>query len=134
MRQSGVKMGITNKEILEEIEFLKKKLPNGEFALLKKAVEDLHDGQDVLKTSIRDLKKQLLDPDDGVVVRVNKNSSFRKDSQEKGPLCQKSFEDMEDTVEDLTEWKGNVTKFIWILLTTMVGLIAKVVYDMVSGV
>ena len=34
-------MAITNKEILEEIEFLKKKLPNGEFALLKKSVEDL---------------------------------------------------------------------------------------------
>tara|TARA_B100000287_G_C20487880_1_gene723832 strand:+ start:197 stop:580 length:384 start_codon:yes stop_codon:yes gene_type:complete len=125
-------MGITNKEILEEIEFLKKKLPNGEFALLKKAVEDLHDGQDTLKTSIRELKKQLLDPDDGVVVRVNRNSEFRRDSQQKGPLCQKSFETMEDTVEDLTEWKGNVTKFIWILLTTMVGLIAKVIYDMLN--
>ena len=39
---------------------------------------------------------------------------------------------MEDTVNDLTEWKANVTKFIWILLTSMVGLIAKVIYDMVG--
>ena len=42
-------MAITNKEILEEIEFLKKKLPNGEFALLKKSVEDLGLGQNSLK-------------------------------------------------------------------------------------
>ena len=36
-------MAITNKEILEEIEKLKKKIPtaNGEFILMKKSVEDL---------------------------------------------------------------------------------------------
>jgi hypothetical protein len=39
---------------------------------------------------------------------------------------------MEDTVKDLTDWKANVTKFVWIMLTTMIGLIAKVVYDMVG--
>ena len=69
-------MAITNKEILDEIEFLKKKMPNGEFALLKKSVEDLSDGQETLKSSIRELKVQLLDPDNGVVVRVNRNSEF----------------------------------------------------------
>ena len=47
-------MAITNKEILDEIEFLKKKMPNGEFALLKKSVEDLSDGQETLKSSIRE--------------------------------------------------------------------------------
>ena len=70
-------MAITNKEILEEKEFLKTKLPNGEFALLKKSVEDLGAGQESLKSSIRELKQQLLDPDNGVVVRVNRNSEFR---------------------------------------------------------
>ena len=125
-------MATTNKEILELVEELKSKMPNGNIALLQKSVEDLKTNQDTLKDSIRDLKKQLLDPDDGVVVRVNRNSEFRKDSQEKGPLCQKSFEEMEDTVQDLTDWKANVTKFIWILLTTMTGLIAKVIYDMVG--
>ena len=123
-------MATTNKEILELVEELKSKMPNGNIALLQKSVEDLKTNQDTLKDSIRDLKKQLLDPDDGVVVRVNRNSEFRKDSQEKGPLCQKSFEEMQDRVEDLTSWKSNVTRFIWILLTTIVGLVAKVIYDM----
>tara|TARA_Y100000592_G_C5365930_1_gene266047 strand:- start:219 stop:599 length:381 start_codon:yes stop_codon:yes gene_type:complete len=123
-------MATTNKEILELVEELKSKMPNGNIALLQKSVEDLKTNQDTLKDSIRDLKKQLLDPDNGVVVRVNRNSEFRKDSQEKGPLCQKSFEEMQDNVEDLTEWKTNLTKFIWILLTAIVGLVAKVIYDM----
>ena len=118
-------MAITNKEILEEIEFLKTKLPNGEFALLKKSVEDLSSGQNALKSSIRELKQQLLDPDNGVVVRVNRNSDFRKDSEQRGPLCQQSFENMEDNVNSILGWKDNVSKALWILFTGIAGLIIK---------
>ena len=118
-------MAITNKEILEEIEFLKKKLPNGEFALLKKSVEDLSSGQESLKSSIRELKLQLLDPDNGVVVRVNRNSDFRKESEQRGPLCQQSFNDMQDSVQDIISWKDNVTKALWIMFTGIIGLILK---------
>ena len=118
-------MAITNKEILEEIEFLKKKLPNGEFALLKKSVEDLSGGQDALKSSIRELKQQLLDPDNGVVVRVNRNSDFRKESEQRGPLCQQSFENMEDSVNSILGWKDNVSRALWILFTGIAGLIIK---------
>ena len=65
---------ITNKEILEAVEILKSKLPNGEITLLKKAVEDLQIGQDEIKDDISDLKERLLNPDGGIVSRVNKNS------------------------------------------------------------
>ena len=118
-------MAITNKEILEEIEFLKKKMPNGEFALLKKSVEDLSGGQESLRSSIRELKVQLLDPDNGVVVRVNRNSEFRKDSEKRGPLCEQSFNNMEDSVQDIIGWKDNVTKALWIMFTGIIGLILK---------
>jgi len=121
-------MAITNKEILEEIEFLKKKLPNGELALLKKSVEDLSGGQDALKSSIRELKQQLLDPDNGVVVRVNRNSDFRKESEQRGPLCQQSFENMEDNVNSILGWKDNVSKALWILFTGIAGIIVKILF------
>ena len=121
-------MAITNKEILEEIEFLKTKLPNGEFALLKKSVEDLSSGQNALKSSIRELKQQLLDPDGGVVVRVNRNSDFRKDSEKRGPLCQQSFENMEDSVNSILGWKDNVSKALWILFTGIAGIIVKILF------
>ena len=121
-------MAITNKEILEEIEFLKKKMPNGEFALLKKSVEDLSSGQNALKSSIRELKQQLLDPDNGVVVRVNRNSDFRKESEQRGPLCQQSFENMEDNVNSILGWKDNVSKALWILFTGIAGIIVKILF------
>ena len=120
-------MAITNKEILDEIEILKKKLPNGEFALLKKSVEDLSGGQNALKSSIRELKQQLLDPDNGVVVRVNRNSDFRKESEQRGPLCQQSFEGMEDNVNSILGWKDNVSRALWILFTGIAGLIIKTI-------
>ena len=121
-------MAITTKEILEEIEFLKTKLPNGEFALLKKSVEDLSGGQNALKSSIRELKQQLLDPDNGVVVRVNRNSDFRKESEQRGPLCQQSFENMEDNVNSILGWKDNVSKALWILFTGIAGIIVKILF------
>ena len=121
-------MAITNKEILEEIEFLKKKLPNGELALLKKSVEDLHGGQESLRSSIRNLKQQLLDPDNGGVVRVKRNSDFRKESEQRGPLCQQSFETMEDSVNSILGWKDNVSKALWILFTGIAGIIVKILF------
>ena len=120
-------MAITNKEILEEIEKLKKKIPtaNGDFILLKKTVGDLEIGQQGLKSDIKELKERLLNPDNGVVARVNRNSDFRKDSEQRGPLCQKSFENMEDSVNSILGWKDNVSKALWILFTGIAGLIIK---------
>ena len=124
-------MAITNKEILDEIENLKRKIPtaNGEFILMKKSVEDLTAGQSSLKSIIHELKERLLNPDDGIVARVNRNSDFRKDSEKSGPLCKKSFEEMQDGVHELTIWRTNVTKVMWLLVTGIIGLGFKVIFD-----
>ena len=124
-------MAITNKEILEEIEKLKKKIPtaNGDFILLKKTVGDLEIGQLGLKDDIKELKERLLNPDDGVIARVNRNSDFRKDRERSGPLCKKSFEEIGDSVHELTIWRENITKVMWLLVTGIVGLGFKVIFD-----
>ena len=123
-------MAITNKEILDEIEKLKKKIPtaNGDFILLKKTVGDLEVGQQGLKADIKELKERLLNPDNGVVARVNRNSDFRKDSEKSGPLCKKSFENMEDNVHNILSWKNNVSKALWILFTGIAGIIVKILF------
>ena len=122
-------MAITNKEILEEVEKLKKMIPtaNGDFILLKKTVGDLEIGQQGLKDDIKELKERLLNPDNGVVARVNRNSDFRKDSEQRGPLCQQSFENMEDNVNSILSWKDTVSKALWILFTGIAGLIIKTI-------
>jgi|TARA_Y100000034_G_C6785763_1_gene351483 tetrahydromethanopterin S-methyltransferase subunit G len=121
-------MAITNRLILDEIEDIKSKLPNGEFVLLKKSITDLSDGQLSLKEDIRDLKKQLLDPDDGVIVRVNKNSEFRKNVELRTPQCQEDFDKIEYNVSELMNWKGGVSRALWILFTVVVGIILRILF------
>ena len=43
--------------------------------------EQLHVELIELKQDIREIKKRLLDPDDGTIARINKNTSFRKSSR-----------------------------------------------------
>lgn len=111
----------TNKEILEQIEDLRKKMPNGELTLLAKSVDDLQNGQKELKKDIRDLKKQLLDPDDGVVIRVNKNSDVRKYWETRNDDVESGF----SHIRNLLNWQFGVNKALWILFTAVVGLVIK---------
>ena len=43
--------------------------------------EQLHIDILELKQDLREIKKRLLDPDDGVVARININTSFRKSAR-----------------------------------------------------
>tara|TARA_Y100000593_G_scaffold60630_1_gene112446 strand:- start:705 stop:914 length:210 start_codon:yes stop_codon:yes gene_type:complete len=43
--------------------------------------KQIHEELQKVKEDIRDIKIRLLDPDNGTVSKVNKNTSFRKTSQ-----------------------------------------------------
>ena len=118
-------VAVTNKEILEQIEELRGKLPNGELTLLKKSVEDLQVDHRELRDTIRELKKQLLDPDRGVVVRVNKNSEFRREREESSEKLSTLFEQ----VNSLITWKNGINKILWIVFTAIIGLVIKVLWN-----
>ena len=118
-------VAVTNKEILEQIEELRGKLPNGELTLLKKSVEDLQVDHRELRDTIRELKKQLLDPDRGVVVRVNKNSEFRREREDSSEKLSTLFEQ----VNSLITWKNGINKILWIVFTAIIGLVIKVLWN-----
>jgi len=48
---------------------------------MKMTNEQLHAELMELKQDIREIKKRLLDPDDGTIARINKNTSFRKSAR-----------------------------------------------------
>jgi len=48
---------------------------------MKMTNEQLHVELMELKQDVREIKKRLLDPDDGVVARINVNTSFRKSAR-----------------------------------------------------
>jgi hypothetical protein len=48
---------------------------------MKMTNEQLHAELLELKQDVREIKKRLLDPDDGTIARINKNTSFRKSAR-----------------------------------------------------
>ena len=100
----------TNKEIIKKLDEIEDKLPNGE-------LEEMHN-------MMKEIKEILLDPEDGVIVRVNKNTYWRKTLTE-GDI---SFNSVRDDVKDLNSFKNNVTKALWISYTAIIGVIIKLIW------
>ena len=70
-------------EVLIELQEIKRGLPNGEIVLIQKSLEDLEEGQKSLRSEIRTVQKRLFNPDSGIIVEVNKNTEFMKETQPK---------------------------------------------------
>ena len=91
----------TNKDIIEKLECVQTKLMSGE-------LEEIHQ-------TVTEIKEILLDPEDGIIVRVNKNTYWRKQI------------DTQDITE-LKNFKNNVTKALWAIYTVVLGIIAKLIF------
>lgn len=103
--------------ILLELVSIKKQLPNGEIVTL---------GQDVkqVKGDITELKKRLLDPEVGIVVKVNKNSEGRALQTQHLD----TFRKVRVEVGELQKWKVNVTKGLWFIFAALTALIGKILF------
>ena len=94
-------MAATNKEIIEKLECLEDKFKGGE-------LEQIHQ-------VVKEIKEILLDPEDGLIVRVNKNTYWRKQINVQ-------------EIEELKSFKKNVTHALWAIYTIVIGVIAKLIF------
>jgi hypothetical protein len=85
--------------------------------LIKKSLKDLEEGQKGLKSEIRTVQKRLFNPDDGIIVEVNKNTEFKLENQE----------NLKD-IDNLVSWKSNVTKALWVVYSAIIGVIIKLLF------
>jgi len=92
-----------------------------EIALMKKDIETLSEEVKELNDKMDTLMIKLLDPDTGIVVRVNKNTD-RLDDRDKN--MGKWMKDVDD-FHQMKKWKGNVTKALWGLYTVIIGWLVK---------
>ena len=92
-----------------------------EIALMKKDIETLSEEVKELNDKIDTLMVKLLDPDEGIVVRVNKNTA-RLDERDKH--MSSWLRDVDD-FHQMKRWKSNVTKALWGLYTVIIGWIVK---------
>ena len=94
-------MAITNKEIIKKLECVESKLMGGELEEINQVVKEI--------------KEILLDPEDGVIVRVNKNTYWRKQINVQ-------------EIEELKSFKKNVTHALWGVYSLVLGVIAKLIF------
>lgn len=106
-------------KVLEELQQIKIGLPN----LDKKQVTITLER---IERDIKELKLLLLDPEEGIIVKVNKNTGFRLEEEEK---YEKNLEQIGD-IKELKQWRDTITKILWIILTTIIGLGVKLLFYM----
>ena len=94
-------MAITNKEICERLECIEQRLPNGE-------LKEIHE-------NVKEIKAILLDPEDGIIVRVNKNTYWRKELDA-------------DEFKALIRWKQGVTHALWVSYSALIGILIKIIF------
>tara|TARA_Y100000593_G_C4097474_1_gene231533 strand:+ start:211 stop:504 length:294 start_codon:yes stop_codon:yes gene_type:complete len=92
---------ITNKHLADRLECIEARLPNGELKEMHKMISEI--------------KEILLDPEDGIVVRVNKNTYWRRELDA-------------DEFKALLRWKQSVTHAMWIAYTALTGIIVKLIF------
>ena len=95
-----------------------------EIALMKKDIETLSSEIKELNKKIDMLMKKLLDPDKGLVVRVNKNTE-RLDERDKH--MGRWMKDVED-FHHMKKWKNTVTKALWVIYAALIGFVIKLLF------
>ena len=115
-------------EILSSLEQIKKKLPNGELEIIKQSQLKLGEDKKTIKEDLEYFKKRLFNPDDGVIVRINKNT----DSISRFEEAFDEIPDLRNKLENLDKWKEGVSKALWIVYTSIVGIILSLIFAAVN--
>ena len=94
-------MAITNKHLSDRLDCIEKRLPNGELL-------EIHE-------NVKEIKQILLDPEDGIIVRVNKNTYWRRQVDT-------------DEFKAVVRWKQAMTHAMWIVYSAVLGIIVKLIF------
>jgi len=112
-------------EILGALEQIKKNIPNGEVKVLNERISKIEDVQQELKNDLREIKRLLMDPESGLIVKLNKATDHLKQNEE-------YFDEIKpkiDSIPHLDSFKDNVTKLLWIMASgiaaTLLGILFK---------
>ncbi len=106
--------------LVREISEIKNKLPNGEITILIKSLNDV-------KEDLSELKFILLNPETGVIVKTNKNTDFRVQEEVRRNDEVELINKLREEVNKFKDWKSTVSKALWIIFMTIVGLTVNVI-------
>ena len=106
------------KELIEDLYTLfasfKKRMEDPNYIQLENSIQTMMENQEDLKKEVKELKRQLLNPFDGVIVETKKNTEFRKDREDR----QTDYQNLIEEHKSLMRWKSTITKVAIGLLTS----------------
>ena len=100
-------------ELYDLFSSFKRRIEDPNYIHIENSLEKLIENQNEMKEEIRALKRQLLNPFDGVIVENKKNSEFRQEQEEWKAERDKLIEEH----KSLVRWKNGVVKVLIALLT-----------------
>jgi hypothetical protein len=103
---------------------MKSKMPNGELKVIQSSIDELKHSQADIKSDVSEMKRRLLDPETGVVVRLNQNTQYIEDKKE----LEDYYEEIIDQHKELLSFKNTMTKAMWIVFTALVGILTKMMF------
>ena len=122
-------------ELKDEMAELRSQLPNGELLELKKCMNKISIQQTALNEDFSEmsrdlsmLKKKLLNPENGVVVRVNKNTSDVSELSEYSKKFLAECGNIKHDIKEIKKFKNGIHKAMWIVYTAIMSIIIKLLF------
>jgi len=81
-----------------------------------------------MKADMSELKRRLLNPYDGAIVEIRKNTESRHDWEKQS----KELEALREEHRTVVKWKGNFTKVFWTIFTTGIGIAAYLLTNILN--
>ena len=111
-------------QLINDLDSMKRSLPNGDIKRMEKTLEILEKNQNEMKADIRYIRKTILDPEKGLIVRINKNTDFRYEKEEKI----KSYESKLVEFEGVLTWKKTISRGLWGVYSILLGILIKLLF------
>ena len=106
------------KELMVAFSSLKQKMEDPNYIALDNSIKTMMENQRDMKEDVKDLKRKMLNPIDGVIVNTNKNTEFREGYIK----LQEERDVLADDVAHLKRWKQMYIKIFWTLFTGAIGV------------
>jgi len=81
-----------------------------------------------LEKQISEIEEILSDPNDGMIVKVNKNTEYRVHDKNNNKQKEIITQEFAKTCEEMKNWKNGVTKALWIIFAIIGGIIVKLIF------
>ena len=95
-----------------------------EIIIMIKDITTLNDKIDGVDKKMDMIIKKLLDPDTGLVVKVNKNTARLDERDESMPEWMGEIQQF----RNMKTWKKNITKALWVIYSVIIGFLIKVLF------